>query len=47
MYGMRRISLMQSIVFQSSDNFPISAKTYIGFSQKKKNFKKPRDICLV
>ena len=27
---------MQSIVFQSSDNFPISAKTYIGFSQKKK-----------
>ena len=36
MYGMRRISLMQSIVFQSSDNFPISAKTYIGFSQKKK-----------
>ena len=35
MYGMRRISLMQSIVFQSSDNFPISAKTYIGFSQKK------------
>ena len=26
---------MQSIVFQSSDNFPISEKTYIGFSQKK------------
>ena len=26
---------MQSIVFQSSDNFPISAKAYIGFSQKK------------
>ena len=37
---------MQSIVFQSSDNFPISAKTYVGFS-KKNNFKKPRDICLV
>ena len=44
MYGMRRISLMQSIVFQSSDNFPISAKTYIGFSQKKKKTSRRLEI---